>query len=164
LREFARQTIVLIYGMAENYFSVSQRILALSCSSDFVGYTFSKRILPEMEAAVALRGCFAILKTLMSTAKQDVESLLKKLPDNSSVEDIQYHLYVLDKVRRGWRTPEPTAHSPGKKSSLAFVVASRISRRPGADFHASLGMTVVSGVLGLLSSDCYPRFDPCKSA
>jgi predicted transcriptional regulator len=37
----------------------------------------------------------------MSSAKQDVESLLSKLPDNSSVEDIQYHLYVLDKVRRG---------------------------------------------------------------
>jgi hypothetical protein len=38
---------------------------------------------------------------LMSSAKQDVESLLHKLPDNSSVEDIQYHLYVLDKERRG---------------------------------------------------------------
>jgi hypothetical protein len=37
----------------------------------------------------------------MSTAKQDVEFLLNKVPDNCSVEDIQYHLYVLDKVRRG---------------------------------------------------------------
>jgi len=37
----------------------------------------------------------------MSTAKQDVEQLLNKLPDDCSVEDIQYHLYVLDKVRRG---------------------------------------------------------------
>ncbi len=37
----------------------------------------------------------------MSTAKQDVALLLNRLPDNSSVEDIQYHLYVLDKVRRG---------------------------------------------------------------
>ncbi len=37
----------------------------------------------------------------MSTAKQDVTFLLNKLPDNCSVEDIQYHLYVLDKVRRG---------------------------------------------------------------
>ena len=37
----------------------------------------------------------------MNTAKQDVEFLLQKLPDTSSVEDIQYHLYVLDKVRRG---------------------------------------------------------------
>lgn len=38
---------------------------------------------------------------LMGNAKQQVESLLHKLPDNCSLEDIQYHLYVLDKVRRG---------------------------------------------------------------
>jgi hypothetical protein len=37
----------------------------------------------------------------MSTAKHDVEQLLNKLPDDCSVEDIQYHLYVLEKVRRG---------------------------------------------------------------
>src|ERR1022692_4744340 len=37
----------------------------------------------------------------MRTVKQDVESLLNRLPDDVSVEDIQYHLYVLDKVRRG---------------------------------------------------------------
>jgi len=37
----------------------------------------------------------------MSTAKQDVEQLLNKLPDDCSVEDIQYHLYVLDKIRCG---------------------------------------------------------------
>ena len=35
------------------------------------------------------------------TGKQQVESLLHKLPDNSSLEDIQYHLYVLEKVQRG---------------------------------------------------------------
>lgn len=37
----------------------------------------------------------------MNTAKQDVELLLNKLPDNCTVEDIQYHLYVIDKIRRG---------------------------------------------------------------
>jgi hypothetical protein len=37
----------------------------------------------------------------MNTVKQDVEQLLNKLPDDCSVEDVQYHLYVLDKVRRG---------------------------------------------------------------
>jgi hypothetical protein len=37
----------------------------------------------------------------MSTAKTEVESLLKKLPDDCSIEDIQYHLYVIEKVRRG---------------------------------------------------------------
>ena len=37
----------------------------------------------------------------MSTAKQDVESLLNRLPDSVSAEDIQYHIYVLDEVLRG---------------------------------------------------------------
>lgn len=37
----------------------------------------------------------------MSTAKHDVELLLNRLPDDCSLEDIQYHLYVVDKVRRG---------------------------------------------------------------
>ena len=37
----------------------------------------------------------------MSTVKQQVESLLHKLPENCSLADIQYHLYVLDKVRQG---------------------------------------------------------------
>jgi len=37
----------------------------------------------------------------MSTAKQDVASLLNKLPDNCSLEDIQYHLYVLEKIQHG---------------------------------------------------------------
>jgi hypothetical protein len=35
------------------------------------------------------------------TGKQQVESLLHKLPDDCSLEDIQYHLYVLEKVQRG---------------------------------------------------------------
>ena len=37
----------------------------------------------------------------MATAKQQVESLLQKLPENCSLEAIRYHLYVLDKVRQG---------------------------------------------------------------
>jgi len=37
----------------------------------------------------------------MSTAKHDIELLLRKLPDDCSLEDVQYHLYVLEKVRRG---------------------------------------------------------------
>lgn len=37
----------------------------------------------------------------MSSPKDEVVSLLRKLPDDASYEDIQYHLYVLEKVRRG---------------------------------------------------------------
>ena len=37
----------------------------------------------------------------MSTAKEQVEALLSKLPDDCSNEDIQYHLDVIEKVRKG---------------------------------------------------------------
>ena len=37
----------------------------------------------------------------MSTPKAEVTAMLEALPDDSSYEDIQYHLYVLEKVKRG---------------------------------------------------------------
>lgn len=37
----------------------------------------------------------------MSTAKEEVRKLLEQLPDNSSFEDIQYHIYVREKIERG---------------------------------------------------------------
>ncbi|MCP5142057.1 MAG: hypothetical protein H6980_06885 [Gammaproteobacteria bacterium] len=37
----------------------------------------------------------------MNTAKQDVRSLLDKLPDDCTLEDVQYHLYLIEKVQRG---------------------------------------------------------------
>ena len=48
----------------------------------------------------------------MQTAKQEAQELLRNLPDDSSYEDIQYHLYVLEKVRRG----ETRAESEGTVS------------------------------------------------
>jgi len=37
----------------------------------------------------------------MSTAKRDVEALLEKLPDECTLEDIQHHLYVFEKIQNG---------------------------------------------------------------
>jgi hypothetical protein len=37
----------------------------------------------------------------MTTPKAEVASMLETLPDSSGFEDIQYHLYVLEKVKRG---------------------------------------------------------------
>jgi hypothetical protein len=37
----------------------------------------------------------------MNTAKREVESLLRRLPDDCTLEDVQYHLYVVEKIRRG---------------------------------------------------------------
>lgn len=42
----------------------------------------------------------------MLTAKQEVEVMLTKLPDGCTLEDIQYHLYVIEKVRRGIEVAE----------------------------------------------------------
>lgn len=36
----------------------------------------------------------------MSPAKQRVISLLESLPDDCSLDDIQYHLYVLAKIEK----------------------------------------------------------------
>ena len=37
----------------------------------------------------------------MLSAKEEVSRLLERLPDNCSIEDIQYHLFVLQKIGRG---------------------------------------------------------------
>jgi len=37
----------------------------------------------------------------MATAKDEVRKLLDALPDESSFEDIQYHIYVREKIDRG---------------------------------------------------------------
>ena len=42
----------------------------------------------------------------MFTTKQKVKNLLKCLPEDCSLEDIQYHLYVLQKIEKGLRSVE----------------------------------------------------------
>jgi len=44
--------------------------------------------------------------SIMQTAKQEVMELLQQLPDDSSLEEIQYHLYVRQKIQRGLQDVE----------------------------------------------------------
>ena len=37
----------------------------------------------------------------MQTAKQEVQQLLDELPDDATLEDIQHHLYVKQKIAQG---------------------------------------------------------------
>ena len=60
-------------------------------------WRFDKREAPSVQSSVYFRG----VEAGMVTAKQEVESLLAKLPDDCSLEDIQYHLYVIEEVRLG---------------------------------------------------------------
>jgi len=42
----------------------------------------------------------------MATAKQNVRRVLDGLPEEASLEDIQYHLYVLQRIERGRKDVE----------------------------------------------------------
>ena len=37
----------------------------------------------------------------MNTVKEEVKSLLDGLPNECTLEDVQYHLYVVEKIGRG---------------------------------------------------------------
>ena len=37
----------------------------------------------------------------MSSAKEEVRGILEVIPDTASFEDIQYHIYVREKIDRG---------------------------------------------------------------
>ena len=37
----------------------------------------------------------------MSALKEEVQNMIQNLPDNCTIEDIQYHLYVIEKVQNG---------------------------------------------------------------
>jgi predicted transcriptional regulator len=53
---------------------------------------------------------------MMATAKEEVEALLGKLPKDCSLEDIQYHLYVLEKVRNGIEAAETEGTVPQEEA------------------------------------------------
>lgn len=42
----------------------------------------------------------------MNTVKDEVKQLLDTLPDDCSLEDVQYHLYVIEKIQHGVKVAE----------------------------------------------------------
>lgn len=38
--------------------------------------------------------------------KEEITSLLERLPGDATIEDVQYHLYVIDKVHKGLESIE----------------------------------------------------------
>ena len=42
----------------------------------------------------------------MKTAKSEVEALLRRLPDDCTLGDVQYQLYVLAKIHEGIRVAD----------------------------------------------------------
>jgi predicted transcriptional regulator len=42
----------------------------------------------------------------MSTPKHDIQKMLETVPDDASYEDIQYHIYICQKIRKGVKDVE----------------------------------------------------------
>ena len=42
----------------------------------------------------------------MKTPKEEIRNLLDTLPENASLEDIQYHIYLRQKVQKGLEAAE----------------------------------------------------------
>ncbi len=54
----------------------------------------------------------------MSAIKQQVQEVLDQLPDDCTIEDVQYELYVIQKVQRGLEAAERgdvVSHEEAKK-------------------------------------------------
>ena len=54
----------------------------------------------------------------MAVVKEEARMLIENLPDNCSYEDIQYHLYVIEKVKNSLdraKNGEVVSHDEAKK-------------------------------------------------
>jgi len=63
-----------------------------------------------------LRDLFCGRFLSMSTTKEDVQELLRKLPDDCSLEDVQYHLYIIEKVRNGFGSGSSARRPESRRS------------------------------------------------
>jgi len=60
----------------------------------------------------------------MKTVKEEVKTLLERVPEDCTIEDIQYHLYVLEKIQRGIDRAEKEgtiSHEDAKKRLNKWV-------------------------------------------
>ncbi len=60
----------------------------------------------------------------MNTVKEEVKTLLERLPDDCTIEDIQYHLYVLEKIQKGIERAEKEgtiSHEEAKKRLSKWI-------------------------------------------
>ncbi len=65
----------------------------------------------------------------MVTIKQEVQEMIQNFPDNCTYEDIQYHLYVVEKIKNGINrveNGEASTHDRKRFSSLCKVCSIKV--------------------------------------
>jgi len=55
------------------------------------------------------------------TVKDQVKQMLDRMPDECSVEDVQYQLYLIEKVRRGLKSIEEGRGIPHEQVRKQFA-------------------------------------------
>ena len=56
----------------------------------------------------------------MMTVKDQVRQILDQLPDDCSVEDVQYQLYVIEKIQRGLKSIDEGKGIPHEQVKQRF--------------------------------------------
>lgn len=56
-----------------------------------------------------------------SSVKEQVRGVLERLPDDCTFEDVQYHLYVIDKVQRGFDEVDAGKGIPHEEIEREFL-------------------------------------------
>lgn len=59
----------------------------------------------------------------MDTPKDEVRSLLERLPDDCTLEDVQYHLYVVEKIHSGIEWAEKEGEIPHEEVERRLGIA-----------------------------------------
>lgn len=60
----------------------------------------------------------------MQSAKEDSEAMIRALPDDATFEDMQYKLYVLEKIHEGMKAVEEhggVSHEDAKKRMVKWL-------------------------------------------
>jgi hypothetical protein len=60
----------------------------------------------------------------MLAVKQEAQEMIENLPDNCTFEDIQYHLYVVEKIKNGVsraKKGEVTSHKDAKERMAKWL-------------------------------------------
>jgi uncharacterized protein (DUF433 family) len=80
----------------------------------------------------------------MRSAKETVRQILDELPDSASLEDIQYHIYVREKVERGLRDVDAgrvVDQDEAKRRMAKWLAGTSIKVSLIASEHEHQGMT-----------------------
>jgi hypothetical protein len=97
----------------------------------------------------------------MSTVKDEVQSLLNKLPEDCTLEDVQYHLYVIEKIERGVQRAEIEGTITQEEAERLLSHLPNCMVNHGRQLHTTLQGSLIMTVFRI-GDGCLWRFSPLQ--